>query len=129
MRFWSIAGYPMPIPFRFYLAPVLLGVCAASMLVGCTTPEEQAAADRQTCGNYGYTQGTDAFANCMMKADTQRKKAAADWQAEQNRKWDAKTADPAMQDCQTTESVDVQGDAAAGGETTRTNSRTVCVGQ
>lgn len=65
----------------------------------------------------------------MMISDQRRKKAAADWQAQQDRDWQQKTAKPAMQECNTTESVDVQGDASMDGQSTRTKSNTVCVGQ
>lgn len=91
---------------------------------------EQTAEDRQTCAGYGYADGSTAFANCMMISDQRRKKAASDWQAEQNRKWDEKTAAPAMQECNTTESVDVSGDPSMEGQSsTRTKTNTVCVGQ
>ncbi|MFJ2279615.1 hypothetical protein ACIOUG_00570 [Pseudomonas sp. NPDC087803] len=112
------------------VTPLLfLTLSAAATLSGCMSAEQQAAEDRQTCAGYGYAQGSTAFANCMMISDQKRKKAVADWQAQQDREWQQKTAKPAMQECNTTESVDVQGDASVDGQTTRTKSNTVCIGQ
>lgn len=43
---------------------------------GCATDSpRQQAQDQQTCAGYGYQQGTDAFANCMMKLDSRRQKS------------------------------------------------------
>lgn len=41
-------------------------------LAGCVSPEEQRAADQQTCAGYGFAPGTDAFAHCMMSTAQQR---------------------------------------------------------
>jgi len=109
--------------------PLLFLTLCTVALSGCMSAEQQAAEDRQTCSGYGYAQGSTEFANCMMISDQRRKKAAADWQAQQDRDWQQKTAKPAMQECNTTESVDVQGDPSMDGQTTRTKSSTVCVGQ
>jgi hypothetical protein len=38
----------------------------AVILAGCVSPAEQKGADEAQCRGYGYTDGTDAFANCMM---------------------------------------------------------------
>lgn len=46
-------------------------------LVACVSPEEQRAADTQSCSGYGFAQGTDGFANCMMTTANQRNEAAA----------------------------------------------------
>ncbi|WP_054141873.1 hypothetical protein [Bosea sp. AAP35] len=46
-------------------------------LAACISPEEQRAADTQACSGYGFAQGTDAFANCMMTASNQRNDAEA----------------------------------------------------
>lgn len=37
------------------------------LLAACANPEELARQDRETCVGYGFTPGTDAFANCLMK--------------------------------------------------------------
>ncbi|MDR9861522.1 MULTISPECIES: hypothetical protein [Pseudomonas] len=107
----------------------LIIIVAVAALSGCLSAAQQAAEDQKTCASYGYQEGSTAFSNCMMISDQRRKKAQADWQAEQNRKWDQQTAPPAMQECSTTESVDVQGDASMDGQSTRTKTKTVCVGQ
>ncbi|WP_425287446.1 hypothetical protein [Paramesorhizobium deserti] len=44
----------------------------ALMLAGCVSPEEQRAMDQDKCSSFGFAQGTDAFANCMMQQDSQR---------------------------------------------------------
>jgi hypothetical protein len=49
----------------------------AVIICGCVTPEEQRAMDQQTCSGYGFTVGTDAFANCMMRISQQRDAEAA----------------------------------------------------
>jgi hypothetical protein len=55
---------------------------ALSLMAGCVSPEEQRAADQQTCAGYGFTPGTDAFAHCMMTTAQQRDaQAAADRRA------------------------------------------------
>lgn len=48
-------------------------------LSGCISgPDhaEQLADDRQKCGEFGFQEGTDAFANCMMKLSTRRQDRA-----------------------------------------------------
>jgi hypothetical protein len=48
-------------------------VVATGLLSGCCpTPEEQRAMDQQKCGGFGFAQGTDAFAHCMMTVTQQR---------------------------------------------------------
>jgi hypothetical protein len=55
---------------------------ALSLMAGCVSPEEQRAADQQTCAGYGFTPGSDAFAHCMMTTAQQRDaQAAADRRA------------------------------------------------
>lgn len=113
----------------FTIAAAALGTI--SMLAGCASPEEIAAKDRQTCSGYGFAVGTDAFANCMMHADLRRQQAAAEWQREQNMKFQAQSAqpvaEPVKQNCKTVESTVSTGNAAApGGATTQTRSSTVC---
>lgn len=47
------------------------------LLVGCQsmTVEERRAHDRQTCRDYGFRYLNDAFAECMMRLDLERKAA------------------------------------------------------
>ncbi|MBN9561869.1 MAG: hypothetical protein J0H14_14255 [Alphaproteobacteria bacterium] len=54
------------------------------LLAGCgPTPEEQRAMDQQRCGGYGFAQGSEAFANCMMSTAQQREaQQAADRRAQ-----------------------------------------------
>lgn len=42
------------------------------LLAACASPEEIKAADKRTCAGYGFAEGSDAFANCMMQADQHR---------------------------------------------------------
>lgn len=57
---------------------VSLAVCVSSS--GCTDPAqiraENRAADQKRCADYGYQEGTDAFADCMMRSDEKREYAA-----------------------------------------------------
>ena len=46
-------------------------------LIGCVSPEEQRAMDQRQCAGYGFTPGTDAFANCMISTSQQRDSQAA----------------------------------------------------
>ncbi|MBM3507175.1 MAG: hypothetical protein FJX64_05530 [Alphaproteobacteria bacterium] len=52
---------------------MVIALCAAAGLAACTTPEQQLAADQATCASYGFNRGTDAFANCLLVLDQQRK--------------------------------------------------------
>jgi hypothetical protein len=70
-----------------------LMAAAVSMIVlaigGCVSPEEQSAQDRAQCAGFGFVEGTDAFANCMMKAarvrDDRQREDTARWRAENER--------------------------------------------
>jgi len=56
--------------FRY---PACAGLALA--LAGCAapmTPEQQTAADRQACASYGFTPGTDRYAECMMQTSQRR---------------------------------------------------------
>ena len=44
----------------------------AAALGGCVTPAEQRAADEGRCRSYGFRQGSDPFANCLMALDLDR---------------------------------------------------------
>jgi hypothetical protein len=75
--------------------PLLAG--AITLLGGCVSPEEQRAMDQQQCSGYGFSPGSDAFANCMMKTTQQRdaqaaadRRAAADRDAADRRAREAK---------------------------------------
>ena len=55
-----------------------LSVPAAFLLVllaGCTTmtPEEQRAADEETCRSYGFRARNDAFAECLQRIELDRR--------------------------------------------------------
>ncbi len=41
-------------------------------LAGCESAAERIAADNQQCLSYGFTMGTDAFAQCRQQLDIQR---------------------------------------------------------
>jgi hypothetical protein len=59
---------------------------AITLLAGCVSPEEQRAMDQRQCSGYGFTPGTDAFANCMMNVTQQRDaQTAADRRAADDR--------------------------------------------
>jgi tRNA pseudouridine32 synthase/23S rRNA pseudouridine746 synthase/23S rRNA pseudouridine1911/1915/1917 synthase len=59
---------------------------AFALVAGCVSPEEQRAMDQRQCTGYGFTPGTDAFANCMMNTSQQRDaQAAADRRAAADR--------------------------------------------
>jgi hypothetical protein len=48
------------------------------VIAGCVsmTPEERRALDSQTCSSYGFRRGTDAFANCLLNLDLDRRAAS-----------------------------------------------------
>lgn len=49
---------------------------AVVVLVGwvasCATPEQRLAADRERCAKFGFSEGTDAFASCLMHLSLDR---------------------------------------------------------
>lgn len=55
-----------------------LAICVG-LLAGCDALDEieqiNADSDRSTCSGYGFTEGTDAFATCMMRLDRQRERS------------------------------------------------------
>lgn len=52
---------------------IFLSVVAAVLLSGCSmTAEEQRVADIQSCTDYGFSEGTDAFASCRQNLAQQR---------------------------------------------------------
>lgn len=101
----------------------------AVALSGCVSPAEQKAMDTRQCEGYGFAQGTDAFANCMMTTANRR--------ADQQRKWDEERmknfkasqqtqaapsvpAEPTHMDCTTSETT------TTAGNTTNVHSTTNC---
>lgn len=50
----------------------LLIALAPLAIAGCVSSEDQRAMDQDKCASYGYRQGTDRFADCMMDQDQQR---------------------------------------------------------
>mgnify|MGYP000956818632 CR=1 FL=1 len=72
-------------PFLFTVFAVL-----AATLAGCVSPEEQAAQDRARCSGYGFVEGTNAFARCMMDTSMVREERQRQdmerWRAENERK-------------------------------------------
>jgi hypothetical protein len=55
---------------------ISMAVIAAIALTGCTvSAEERLARDQQTCRGYGFVQGSEAFANCMLELDLDRRAA------------------------------------------------------
>ena len=60
---------------------ILLSI-TSGLLAGCVTmtPEQRRAADEQTCRSYGFKARTDAFANCLMRLDLDRRADRRAWQ-------------------------------------------------
>jgi hypothetical protein len=50
------------------LAPALL-----VLLAGCVTAEEQRAMDEDTCRSYGFSNRNDAFAECLLRLELDRR--------------------------------------------------------
>ena len=55
------------------------------VLAGCISPEQQHAMDLAKCQGFGFSQGTDAMANCMMNVSQQREAEMAAQQRENAR--------------------------------------------
>lgn len=51
-------------------------------LAGCTTmtPEQRRAADELACQDYGFRKNTDAFAECLLKLDLDRRAERRAWE-------------------------------------------------
>ncbi|WP_116654577.1 hypothetical protein [Pelagibacterium sediminicola] len=55
---------------------ILIAALAALVLSGCTvSAEERRTRDQQTCRGYGFVEGSEAFANCMLQLDLDRRAA------------------------------------------------------
>lgn len=61
----------------------LIILATATLLAGCVTmtPEQRRAADEQTCRNYGFRENTEAFANCLMRLDLDRRADRRAWES------------------------------------------------
>ncbi|WP_455871809.1 hypothetical protein [Serratia proteamaculans] len=46
--------------------------CLVVLLSGCVSPAEQVSMDRSQCTGFGFTPGTDAFAQCMQNTAIHR---------------------------------------------------------
>lgn len=57
------------------LKPIGAGLALLALAACTTTAEERRAIDRGTCAGYGFTDGSEAFANCMMTLDLERQSA------------------------------------------------------
>lgn len=57
----------MQIRLVFALAGILLAGCST------ITPEERRALDEAECRNYGFSSGTDAFAECLQRIELDRR--------------------------------------------------------
>lgn len=69
---------------RIFRAPLFMA--AFVVLAGCSSTQDQRAADSSQCSSYGFTPGTDAFSNCLMSANNQRQnQQAINTQAMMNR--------------------------------------------
>jgi hypothetical protein len=72
---------------KFAMAVLAALTCGATVLLaGCATPQEVKAADRERCAGFGFAAGSDAFANCMMQADTARQRKDDEWFRDQNKR-------------------------------------------
>ncbi len=60
---------------------IALLLAFAAILSACQsiTPEQRHAADEAKCSGYGFRKGTEAFANCMMRIDLERRLERALW--------------------------------------------------
>jgi hypothetical protein len=106
----------------------------AAVLAACASPEEIAASDRRTCAGYGFAQGTEAFSNCMMEADMNRKRDQAAMQRAQQQRWlaedqkrETQNVRPTQEHCMSAGNSVTTG--ASGSSSTSSFSNTVCSGR
>ena len=57
-------------------APLLLGI--GSLAAGSARADENIGKNKARCASYGFKEGTDAFANCVMKLSREDRKRSAD---------------------------------------------------
>ena len=55
------------------IATLLVFLSLPLMLAACQTAADRRAADEATCGGYGFRRGTEAFSNCLMNQDLERR--------------------------------------------------------
>ena len=110
------------------VAAVSLVGCAEMQRINAKAEARNREEDRSTCASYGYTPGTDAFADCMMMAAHRREKQQREMQrqVEADARGDGGGAtengggDSGDTHCKTTTTTTQSGDS----ETTKSN--TVC---
>ncbi|PZO72854.1 MAG: hypothetical protein DI629_20580 [Mesorhizobium amorphae] len=58
-----------------------LGLVGLVALSGCSTvgPAERRLADEETCREYGFRQGSDAFAECLQRIELDRRADVRAW--------------------------------------------------
>ena len=57
------------------MKPIVPTLFALAVLAGCTTmtPEERRAVDEETCREYGFRKGSEAFAECLQRIELDRR--------------------------------------------------------
>ncbi len=109
----------------------------AVILAGCVSPAEQKAADEAQCRGYGYTDGTDAFANCLMTTANRRADQQCKWDEERMKNFEAsqqkqqtqaapaasQPAEPTKVNCTSTETTSTAGNTTATHTSTNCSSR------
>lgn len=57
------------------MKPIVPTLFALAVLAGCTTmtPEERRVADEETCREYGFRNGSEAFAECLQRIELDRR--------------------------------------------------------
>ncbi|MBX9452790.1 MAG: hypothetical protein KL801_13305 [Mesorhizobium sp.] len=57
------------------MKPIVPTLIALAVLAGCTTmtPEERRASDEETCREYGFRKGSEAFAECLQRIELDRR--------------------------------------------------------
>jgi len=61
-----------PLPMGMHMMKVALGLCVLCLIAACA-PQQPTMSDDERCSNYGFTPGDNAFAQCMMQLDQQRR--------------------------------------------------------
>ncbi|MEO3384665.1 hypothetical protein [Mesorhizobium sp. CAU 1741] len=57
------------------MRPTIPAIFLLSVMAGCTTmtPEERRAADEAVCSDYGFRNGSEAFAECLQRIELDRR--------------------------------------------------------